>query len=64
MPDKLLILLPTGKELTMKTMLIEWPELGVKVEAALEDVRNADLINEIWEHLPMVAVQELSLIHI
>jgi len=42
----------------MKTMIIEWPELEVKVEAVLEDVRNADLINEIWEHLPMVAVQE------
>ena len=42
----------------MKTMIIEWPELDVKVEAVLEDVRNADLINEIWEHLPMEAVQE------
>lgn len=42
----------------MKTMLIEWPELNVKVEAKLEDVRNAELIHEIWDHLPMTAVQE------
>ena len=42
----------------MKTMIIEWPELDVKVEAVLEDVRNAELIDEIWANLPMVAVQE------
>ena len=42
----------------MKTMIIEWPELEVKVEAVLEDVRNAELINEIWAKLPMVAVHE------
>ena len=42
----------------MKTMIIEWPELDVKVEAVLEDVKNKELIDEIWEHLPMVAVQE------
>lgn len=42
----------------MKTMIIEWPELEVKVEAVLEDVRNAELIDEIWANLPMVAVQE------
>ena len=42
----------------MKTMIIEWPELDVKVEAILEDVSNAELINEIWAQLPMVAVQE------
>ncbi len=42
----------------MKTMIIEWPELNVKVEAVLEDERNADLINDIWENLPMESIQE------
>ena len=42
----------------MKTMIIEWPQLNVRVEAILEDVRNAELIKEIWENLPMEAVQE------
>jgi len=42
----------------MKTMIIEWPQLDVRVEAVLEDVRNAELIKEIWENLPMEAVQE------
>ena len=42
----------------MKTMIIQWPQLDVRVEAVLEDVRNAELIKEIWENLPMEAVQE------
>ena len=46
----------------MKTMFIEWPSLGVKVEAELEDVRNADLINEIWDNLPMTSVQEHAMV--
>lgn len=46
----------------MKTMFIEWPGLGVKVEAILEAERNADLISEIWENLPMTAVQEHAMV--
>ena len=46
----------------MKTMFIEWPDLGVKVEAVLEDARNADLINEIWENLPMTSIQEHAMV--
>ena len=46
----------------MKSMFIEWPELRVKVEAVLEDVRNFDLINEIWRNLPMTSVQEHAMV--
>ena len=46
----------------MKTMFIEWPELKIKVEAVLEDRRNADLIDEIWSSLPMVSVQEHAMV--
>jgi len=46
----------------MKTMLIEWPELNIEVEAELEDVRNADLINEIWDNLPMTSIQEHAMV--
>ncbi len=46
----------------MKTMFIEWPELGIKVEAELEDVRNKDLIDEIWSNLPMTAIQEHAMV--
>ena len=46
----------------MKTMFIEWPDFGVKVEAVLEDVRNAELINEIWENLPMTSIQEHAMV--
>ncbi len=46
----------------MKTMFIEWPDFDIKVEAVLEDVRNADLINEIWENLPMTSIQEHAMV--
>lgn len=46
----------------MKSMFIEWPELDVKVEVILEDERNANLINEIWENLPMTSVQEHAMV--
>ncbi len=46
----------------MKTMIVEWPELGITVEAKLEDVRNANLIGEIWENLPMTSIQEHAMI--
>ena len=46
----------------MKTMIIEWPELDVKVEAVLEDVRNAELIDEIWANLPMTSIQEHAMV--
>lgn len=46
----------------MKTMLIEWPELNIEVEAELEDVRNADLIKEIWDNLPMTSIQEHAMV--
>jgi hypothetical protein len=46
----------------MKTMFIEWPDFNIKVEAKLEDVRNADLINEIWDNLPMTCVQEHAMV--
>jgi len=46
----------------MKTMFIEWPDLGVKVEAVLEDERNAELIHEIWENLPMTSIQEHAMV--
>ena len=46
----------------MKTMFIEWPDFNVKVEAVLEDVRNPDLINEIWNNLPMTSIQEHAMV--
>lgn len=46
----------------MKTMFVEWPQLNIKVEAILEDVRNADLIDEIWDNLPMEAIQEHAMV--
>ena len=46
----------------MKTMFIGWPVFNVKVEAVLEDVRNADLINEIWDNLPMTSIQEHAMV--
>lgn len=46
----------------MKTMIIEWPDLNITVEADLEDERNADLIGEIWSNLPMTAVQEHAMV--
>ena len=46
----------------MKTMFIEWPDFGIKVEAKLEDEKNADLINEIWENLPMTSIQEHAMV--
>jgi hypothetical protein len=46
----------------MKTMFIEWPDLKIKVEAVLEDRRNAALISEIWNHLPMTSIQEHAMV--
>ena len=46
----------------MRTMLIEWPDLGVTVEAEMLDDKNPDMINEIWDNLPMEAVQEHAMV--
>ena len=46
----------------MKTMFVEWPDFGVKVEAVLETERNPGIVREIWENLPMETLQEHALV--
>ena len=46
----------------MKTMIIEWPQLDITVEAKLEDIKNKELIDEIWKNLPMSAIQEHAMV--
>lgn len=46
----------------MRTMFIEWPDLGIKVAADMLDDKNPDMINEIWENLPLHAIQEHAMV--
>ena len=46
----------------MKTMIIEWPDFDVKVEAVLEDEKNPELIKDIWDALPMESIQEHAMV--
>lgn len=46
----------------MRVLEVEWPDLGLQVEAEMLEDKNQEMIDEIWENLPMEAVQEHAMV--
>jgi hypothetical protein len=46
----------------VRTMIISWPDVGFDVTVDLESEKNPNLIDEIWNNLPMAGVQEHSMV--